>query len=240
MIQLQKITKSFSSLYKPVINGLDLFILKGEFLVLIGGNGCGKSTLLKLISGEHRPDSGVIYRKEKVAQVVQDVKLGTLAELTLLENIALSEVSKPKFKFYCRFKSDILKKIKTLNAGLEKYIHQQVSSLSGGQRQMIATLMAIHSGSGILLLDEHTSALDPRMQTVLMDYTHRQIQQKQLTTIMITHNLRDALKYGDRLIMLNHGRIVFDVKGKQKQALKLNDLLELFYQHEHPEVVDDY
>ncbi|AGC49834.1 ATP-binding cassette domain-containing protein [Lawsonia intracellularis] len=232
MINIIKVTKSFPGLFRPVINDISLYLERGDFCVFIGANGCGKSTLLKLISSEYQADSGAIKLSGDVAQVVQDVNLGTVPEMTLLENIALSEIIKPKLLFYKRYKDQILQKLKELDGGLEDYINQPLKMLSGGQRQMIATLMAIISGRQILLLDEHTSALDPKMQTLLMEYTHQQAINHGLTTIMITHKMDDAIKYGNRLIMLHQGKIVLDIHGAQKKAMTVQGLLTMFHQYE--------
>ena len=232
MINISKVSKSFSGIFRKIIDDIDLSLERGDFCVMIGANGCGKSTLLKLISGEYKVDSGMIKCDGDVAQVVQDVNLGTVPEMTLLENIALSEIKRPKILFYKRYKEQIIQKIKELDIGLEEYIDQPLKMLSGGQRQIIATLMAINSGRQILLLDEHTSALDPKMQMLLMEYTHKQVIKLGLTTIMITHKMDDALKYGNRLIMLHQGKIVLDVKEAQKRAMTIKDLLTMFHQYE--------
>lgn len=237
MIKISSVTKSFQGLFKPVLVDLNLSLEPGEFCTLIGSNGCGKSTMLKLISGEHKADFGQIELQEKVAQVVQDVNLGTVPEMTLLENIVLSEIKKPKLLFYGRYRELVIKRLKELNIGLEKYIDQPLKMLSGGQRQMVATLMAINSGRKILLLDEHISALDPKMQNLLMEYTRQKIEKYRLTTIMITHKMDDAIKYGNRLIMLHQGKIVFDVRDKKKQALKVQDLLSMFHQYEDQNLI---
>ncbi|MFO1256958.1 MAG: ATP-binding cassette domain-containing protein [Gammaproteobacteria bacterium] len=232
MINMKKVMKSFHGHFRPVIDEISLSLEPGSFCVLIGANGCGKSTLLKLISGEHKPDSGDIKLSGDVAQVVQDVNLGTVPAMTLLENIALSEIKKPKFQLYRRYKDQVIQKLKQLNIGLEEYINQPLKMLSGGQRQIVSTLMAINSGRQILLLDEHTSALDPKMQSLLMEYTHEQIIHRGLTTIMITHKMDDAIKYGNRLIMLHQGKVVLDIQGYQKKVMTVQGLLEMFHQYE--------
>jgi putative ABC transport system ATP-binding protein len=232
MINISKVTKSFPGHLKAVLDGIDLSLKQGDFCVLIGANGCGKSTLLQLISGEHTADYGEINRAGEVAQVVQDVNLGTVPDMTLLENIALSEIKAPRLLFYKRYKEEVICKLKALDIGLEGYINQPLKTLSGGQRQMIATLMAINSGCKILLLDEHTSALDPKMQALLMEYTHHQVRERGLTTVMITHKLDDAIKYGNRLIMLHQGKIVLDIQGEQKQTMSVQALLAMFHQYE--------
>ncbi len=237
MINITKVTKSFQGLFRPVINDVNLSLERGDFCVLIGGNGCGKSTLLKLISFEHKADSGAIKLSGDVAQVVQDVNLGTVPEMTLLENIALSEVITPKLLFYRRYKDQVIQQLKALDIGLEEYIDQPLKMLSGGQRQMIATLMAINAGRKILLLDEHTSALDPKMQTLLMEYTYKQAINLGLTTIMITHKMDDAIKYGNRLIMLHQGKVALDIQGAQKKAMAVQDLLAMFHQYEDQRLI---
>ncbi len=232
MINISKVTKSFQGLSRPVLNGVSLSLERGSFCTLIGANGCGKSTLLKLISGEYEADSGEIKLESDVAQVAQDVNLGTVPEMTLFENVALSEITKPKLLFYRRYRDPVIQNLQELNIGLEKHIDQPLKMLSGGQKQMIATLMAINSGRKILLLDEHTSALDPKMQILLMKYTHEQAIKHELTTIMITHKMDDAIKYGNRLIMLHQGEIVLDVQGEQKKSMNAQDLLKIFHQYE--------
>ncbi|GHU16126.1 ABC transporter [Alphaproteobacteria bacterium] len=241
MLQLNNITKSFSGVFEPVLKGIDFSLEPKDFCVVIGANGSGKSTLLKVISGEHKPDSGKIKRRGLISQVVQDVSRGTIPAMTLLENVALSQMrnKKPKFSFYSRYKKEVMEKIEALNIGLEKYIDQPLGALSGGQRQTIATLMAINSGGQILLLDEHTSALDPKMQVTLMEYTVKSVLEQQLTTMMITHNMEDAIRYGNRLIMLHKGRIVVDMKGKEKAELDAKTLLSLFHKYEDQSLLSE-
>jgi putative tryptophan/tyrosine transport system ATP-binding protein len=232
MLYINKAKKSFQGLSRNVLDEISLSLSKGDFCVLIGANGCGKSTLLKLISSEYAPDSGSIEVKGDIAQVAQDINLGTVSDMTLLENLALSAVKRPTFLFYRRYKLKSIEMLKELDANLEQYIDQPLKMLSGGQRQMIATLMAINSGNQILLLDEHTAALDPKMQNMLMEYTARKVAEHKLTTIMITHKMDDAIKYGNRLLMMHQGKIVLDIQGEEKQALKTQDLLVLFHQYE--------
>ncbi|MDR1597555.1 MAG: ATP-binding cassette domain-containing protein [Holosporales bacterium] len=234
MFELTDVKKSFSGMFAPILNGVSLRIEPGEFCVLIGANGSGKSTLMKVISGEHPVDAGRVTCDGGVAQVLQDVKLGTIASMTLLENLVISCVRKQRaaFSFYKRYKSDAIKKVEALGIGLEQYIDQPIGALSGGQRQMIATLMAVNSGSQILLLDEHTSALDPKMQAKLMENTANAVTEQHLTTLMITHNMEDAVKYGDRLIMLHKGRIALDIRGREKASLDARSLVSLFHEIE--------
>jgi putative ABC transport system ATP-binding protein len=238
MLELVNVKKSFSGTFKPVLNGLSLTLEPGEFCVLIGANGSGKSTLMKVISGNHTVDAGHVRRNGSVAQVLQDVRLGTIASMTLLENIVISCVSnqRARFSFYKRYKNYALEQIKSIGIGLEQYIDKPIGALSGGQRQIIATLMAVNSGSKILLLDEHTSALDPKMQTKLMEYTANAVAEQRLTTMMITHNMEDAVKYGDRLIMLHNGRIVRDIRGREKAELNVRSLVSLFHKIEESDL----
>jgi putative ABC transport system ATP-binding protein len=232
MLQIHNVIKSFPRIFEPVLKGITLSLREGEFCIIIGANGSGKSTLLKVVSGEYSADSGSVKRNGEVSQVVQDVNKGTIPAMTMLENIVLSRMKTPRFAFYRRYINEVADKIKSLNIGLEKFIDQPLGVLSGGQRQTIATLMALHSGCKILLLDEHTSALDPKMQKMLMEYTARSACELGLTTLMITHNMEDALKYGDRLIMMHRGRIVVDLKENEKSELKLQSLLEMFHKFE--------
>lgn len=232
MIKMKKVLKIFDGFSIPVIKELDLNIKKGDFCILIGANGSGKSTITKLISGEHKADAGVIDLQGKVAQVTQDINAGTIAEMTLLENISLILSSKANLEFYERFRKEISEIVSAIGIDLETKLDLPLKFLSGGQRQVVATLMSIHSNREILLLDEHTSALDPKMEKILMDYTAKMIAQKSLTTLMITHKMTDAIKYGNRLIMLHQGKIVLDIEGDDKKSLKEEELLSLFHQYE--------
>jgi len=239
MLQLQNISKTFHGGFAPVLKDINLELKEGDFCVIIGSNGSGKSTLLKIITGEYEPDSGSITRESKISSVIQDVNKGTIPEMTLLENMALSimRTKNSGLSFYNMYKAEIIKQIKDAGIGLENYIETKLAHLSGGQRQMIATIMAINSGAGILLLDEHTSALDPKMQKHLMELTAKSIAQKKLTSLMITHKLDDAIKYGNRLIMLHKGSIVFNVEGAEKSKLTAKELLALFHKYEDLELI---
>ena len=239
MIELKNVKKSFANNFKPVLDSIDLTVNSGDFCVLIGANGSGKSTLLKVISGKYSCDSGTVICKDSISQVEQDVNAGCIPEMTLLENIALSMSTRPKLAFYSRNAKEIIEKIKSLNIGLEEYLNQPLKTLSGGQRQTIATLAAITSGRKILLLDEHTSALDPKMQALLMEYTAKLVTELGLTTLMITHKMDDAIKYGNRLIMLHQGKIVLDVAGSDKRSLKTTDLLQLFHKYEDETLITE-
>lgn len=241
---IKDLYKSFSDA-APTLCGVSLHVKKGQFCVIIGSNGSGKSTLLKTISGEHNIDAGRVFINEQdvtdmpihkraawISSVTQDIGKGTIEHMTLLENITLSllRAKKSTFAFYAQDVNPIVQAIGELGLGLENYIHGPLGALSGGQRQAIATLMAVLSNPDILLLDEHTSALDPKIQKTLMEYTVRKIQENGLTSLMVTHNLGDALRYGDRLIMIHRGKIVMDVSDKS--CLDQDSLLRKFHEYE--------
>ena len=249
MLELQHIKKSFSRGFQDkhiLFEDLNLTIGKNEFVVIIGSNGSGKSTLLKMISGAEAPDTGKIclgemnithlpiYKRANIiSRVVQDSYEGTVGEFTLLENLELAYYrgsSAPLFSKPPREKFE--DKLKTLPLNLGARLDQRMDSLSGGQRQVLSLLMATLGTPELLLLDEHTSALDPKTAKMLMEFTNSLIQEESVATLMITHNLQDAIQYGDRLIMLHHGKIIFDAKGDEKQALTLPKLLDLFHEVE--------
>ena len=244
MLRLRAVKKSFIGHFEPILKNIDLDIKAGEFCIVIGSNGSGKSTLMRSISGEYAIDSGEILidgkniamnnRSDYIATVTQDISKGTIAEMTLLENMILSDLrgKNASFSFYSKRREEILRVLKELNMNLEQYIDLPLRVLSGGQRQMIAILMAISSKPKILLLDEHTSALDPKTQSIIMDYSAINITKFNITSLMITHKLDDAINYGNRLIMLHQGNIVIDVSGKEKKNLKVSQLLQLFHKFE--------
>lgn len=244
MLFLFQVSKSFPSSFDPILKNLTLDLKKGDFCVLIGSNGSGKSTLLKTITGEYGVDFGKIIlnqeditkqslssRSKFISSVTQDIIQGTVGEMTLLENLVLSSLrgKKSTLSFYASEEERLLKPMEQLGLGLEKYIYTPLGHLSGGQRQMIATLMALFSKPNLLLLDEHTSALDPKTQKTLMGYTDQKIQEYGITSLMVTHNLEDALSYGNRLIMMHKGQIILDAKGEDKKSLTLQKLKNLFY-----------
>lgn len=244
MLTLTNISQSFSGRLEPVLKNIQLHLIPGDFCVLIGSNGSGKSTLLNLISGDNPPDTGRVMiqhhdvthknRSHAVAYVSQDVNKGTIPEMTLLENMTLSSsrAKKTGLSLYHRLANNIFKDIQSVGMGLEAHLHTPLCQLSGGQRQLIATLMAVTSNPDLLLLDEHTSALDPVMQQTVMAYTAKAMATRSLTGLMVTHNLSDALTYGNRLIMMHQGQIVFDVSGKAKSSLNMASVQALFHKHD--------
>lgn len=252
MLKLHHITKAFPR--GVLFKDLNLTIDKGDFVVIIGSNGSGKSTLLKMISGAQKPDRGDVilenrnitplplYRRAKfISRVVQDNLEGTVGEFTLLENLELAFYrgkSAPLFSKPPRQKFE--DKLKSLPLNLASRLDQRMDSLSGGQRQIMSLLMATLGTPKLLLLDEHTSALDPKTAQFVMQFTHDLVQAENITTLMITHNLQDAIHYGNRLIMLHHGHIVYDVRGTEKQSLTLPNLLNLFHKLEDQDLQGDF
>lgn len=249
MLHLQNIQKSFHS---NTLNELSLFndfnlnIREGEFVVVVGSNGSGKSSLLNLIDGQLEMDSGKIVfmnqdishqpsfkRRQMISRVYQDPSLGTSPSLTIFENMSLA-LNKGKSYSLTRCVQDSKKEVIThyvslLNLGLEEKLDVKVSWLSGGQRQALSLLMAVCSQPKLLLLDEHTAALDPKTSQHMMKLTKKLVEDFKMTTLMITHQLKDALDYGDRCVMLHEGSIVLDVIDEQKQHLQPKDLLTLFH-----------
>lgn len=244
MLTLSQVSKTFSGGFKPVLTNMNLQLKQGDFCVVIGSNGSGKSTLMKIIAGEYKPDTGKILlededvtkqdRNKSIAAVTQDVNQGTIPEMTLLENMTLSltRTKRMGFSFYKNRANQVIQEVQALGIGLEQYLHYPLSHLSGGQRQMVATIMAMTSTPKLVLLDEHTSALAPCAQRMVMTYTAQAIAKQRLTSLMVTHNLSDALHYGNRLLMLHQGQIVFDVANDAKANLTVNELLALFHRYE--------
>lgn len=245
-LTLNSLTKTFPGQFEATLKAINLTFEPGEFCILIGSNGSGKSTLLRCISGEYSLDKGQILLGEQdvtnsdrsafIASVTQDPNKGTIPEMTLLENLVLSQLRgrSAKLRFYrSKKQTEKMKRLlEKLDQNLESFLYQPVRTLSGGQRQMLATLMAIESHPHFLLLDEHTSALDPANQHQLMEYTAEAVKREKMTTLMITHHLDDAVRYGNRLLMLHKGRIVLDLKGEEKKALVTDKLLSLFHSYE--------
>lgn len=233
MIELKGITVTFQDKSFKALDNLNLTLKQGEFCILIGSNGSGKSTLLKTISKEYILDEGQIITP-RFSLVSQDINKGTITEMSCLENMVLSYIKYKGagFNFYSKYEQKMIEIIKELGIGMENNIHKPLASLSGGQRQMIATLMAFISEPELLLLDEHTSALDPKIQKKLMEYTLVNILKNGVTTIMVTHKLEDAINYGNRLIMLHKGRIYKDYNEEEKRNLTIDELFQLFHECE--------
>ncbi len=227
------------------IRGVNLDIPRSEFVTVIGSNGAGKSTLLNAVCGEARITSGAIEVDEQdvsawsaarrapiIARVFQDPMSGTCEDLSVEENLALAFNRDHKRGLRLALNSSKREKFRallaTLGLGLENRLGDRMGQLSGGQRQSVSLLMATLKPSSILLLDEHIAALDPKTGAAVMELTDRIVDEKQLTTMMVTHSMRHALDHGTRTIMMHEGRIVFDVSGDERAGLDVPDLLELF------------
>lgn len=248
MLQLNHIYKTFNhntANEKLVINGLSLHLCKGDFVTVIGGNGAGKSTILNLIAGVYPPDRGSIlldgqpithlreYKRAKyLGRVFQDPMMGTAANMEIQENLALAyrRGKMRGFRWGITNKEKLLfmEKLEGLNLGLETRMSSKVGLLSGGQRQALTLLMATLQQPKLLLLDEHTAALDPKTAERVLDLTQQIVSTNNLTTLMVTHNMKHAIQYGNRLIMMYEGNIILDVKGEEKSQLKVADLLQKF------------
>lgn len=248
MIKLSHINKIF---YKGTINekkaltNINLILNDGDFVTVIGGNGAGKSTLQNVISGVFMPDSGKVeidgiditnfpeYKRAKyIGRVFQDPMLGTASNMWIEENLTLAcrrgESRGLRWMVNDEQRDFFKKRLQELNLGLEDRMTTKVGLLSGGQRQAITLLMATIKRPQLLLLDEHTAALDPKTAKKVLTLTNEIITNDKITTLMITHNMKDALAYGNRLIMMDHGAIVYDVSGEEKKKLTVEDLLKKF------------
>lgn len=228
-----------------VFDNFNVDIKKGEFVTIIGSNGAGKSTLLNLISGNISVDSGLILldgkdvshkdefkRAKQIGRVYQNPSLGVSPNMTILENLSLAAnkgkrydlsfgINKKRIDYY----KELLTKI---DLGLENKLYNKVTLLSGGQRQALTLMMAVMSEPKLLLLDEHTAALDPKTSAKVMEITKEVVKEKGITTIMVTHNMKHALECGNRLLMMHQGKIIIDVKGKEKKNLTTEKLMEMF------------
>ena len=241
---------------KKALDGLNLELNEGDFVTVIGGNGAGKSTLLNAIAGVWKPDFGTIEidgvnvtgmaehkRAKYLGRVFQDPMKGTAPGMEIAENLCIASKRGIKRKFIRgvrRADRERYKKLlATLELGLEERLTSKVGLLSGGQRQAVTLLMATLNRPKILLLDEHTAALDPKTADKVLEITDRIVKENHLTTVMITHNMRDALNLGNRLIMMHEGRIIVDVKGEEKKKLTVDDLLELFVKASGKEFTND-
>ncbi len=238
------------------LNNLNLRIIEGDFITIIGSNGAGKSTLLNSIAGTFILDTGTIRigeedvtgwpehkRAKLISRVFQDPLLGTCPSATIEQNMALAK-KRGKWRGFsrgvkARDREGFRKRLKMLGLGLENRLVDRVGLLSGGQRQALTMLMATMVRPEVLLLDEHIAALDPKTAAQILKLTEEIVTQQNLTTLMITHNMKHAIQYGNRLIMLHQGRIISDVAGEEKKSLTVDDLLEKFYASSDEELVSD-
>ncbi len=241
---------------KLALDGLDLHIQEGDFVTVIGGNGAGKSTLLNAIAGVWKPDKGSIlidgvdvtnmpeYKRAKyLGRVFQDPMMGTAPDMEIAENLAIAarRGTRRGFRWGVRKaeREQYKKLLANLELGLEDRLSSKVGLLSGGQRQAVTLLMATLQRPKLLLLDEHTAALDPKTAAKVLELTDRIVAENKLTALMITHNMRDAIAHGNRLIMMHEGRIVVDISGAEKQKLTVEDLLGLFAKASGSHFADD-
>ena len=230
---------------KRALSGLNLELADGDFVTVIGGNGAGKSTLLNAISGVWKPDFGTVEidgidvtnmpehkRAAYLGRVFQDPMKGTAPDMEIAENLAIAARRGTKRKLVWGVRRAEREEYKTLLAqldlGLESRLSSKVGLLSGGQRQAVTLLMATLKKPKLLLLDEHTAALDPKTAAKVLEITDKIVNENKLTTLMITHNMRDAIDHGNRLIMLHEGRVIIDISGEEKKNLTVEDLLEMF------------
>ena len=259
MIELDNIHKTFNPhtvLENYVLRGLSLKLAAGEFVTVIGSNGAGKSTLLNTIAGEIFPDRGRVIidhqdvsqlpphrRAALVARVFQNPLAGTCANLSIAENLALALKRGQRRSLGLAVRGDYLKRFRDvlthLDLQLEDRLDDRIGLLSGGQRQAVSLLMASLTPSAVLLLDEHTAALDPKTAAFVLKLTEEIVAEQQLTTLMITHSMRQALDYGTRTIMLHQGKIAFDISGEEREKAQISDLLRLFEQQRGEAINDD-
>ncbi len=259
MLRIESIAKTFNAgtiNEKKALRDLSLHLKLGDFVTVIGGNGAGKSTLMNSIAGAFLVDAGKISidgdditrvpehkRAKYIGRVFQDPMMGTAAGMMIEENLAIAarRGKTPSLRWSSR-KEDYAwfqEMLKELDLGLENRLTSKVGLLSGGQRQAITLLMATMNQPKLLLLDEHTAALDPKTAEKVLDLTGKIVNKHRLTTLMITHNMRDALRFGNRLIMLHNGQIIIDVAGKEKSSLSIADLLKMFEQASGDEFAND-
>ena len=259
MLKITNLQKTFNPgtvNAKTALDGLNLHIKEGDFVTVIGGNGAGKSTLQNAIAGVWKPDFGTIEidgvdvtnmpehkRAAFLGRVFQDPMKGTAPDMEIAENLAIASKRGIKRRFIRGVrKADreyYRELLKTLDLGLEDRLSTKVGLLSGGQRQALTLLMATLQKPKLLLLDEHTAALDPKTAAKVLDATQKIIEKDHLTALMITHNMRDAIAYGNRLIMMYNGHIVVDVSGEDKKRLTVEQLLALFSRASGSDEVDD-
>ena len=259
MLELIDVCKTFNPgtvNEKVALQDLNLHLKKGEFVTVIGGNGAGKSTLMNSVAGVYGVDSGKIlidgvdvthmpeYKRAKfIGRVFQDPMMGTAATMQIEENMALAARRGERRGLMpgitAKERETYRERLKILGLGLEDRMTAKVGLLSGGQRQALTLLMAALQKPKLLLLDEHTAALDPKTAAKVLDVTTQIVEKDNLTTLMITHNMRDAITYGDRLIMMYNGQIAVDISGEEKKKLTVEQLLNLFSQASGSDEADD-
>ena len=259
MLKITNLQKTFNPgtvNAKTALSGLDLTLEDGDFVTVIGGNGAGKSTMLNAIAGVWKPDYGTIEvdgvdvtnmpehkRAAFLGRVFQDPMKGTAPDMEIDENLSIAARRGTKRKLLWGIRKGERERYKkllaTLELGLEDRLSCKVGLLSGGQRQAVTLLMATLNKPKLLLLDEHTAALDPKTAAKVLEITNKLVTENNLTTLMVTHNMHDAIAYGNRLIMMHEGRIAVDISGEEKKKLTIPQLLGLFEQASGNELTDD-
>ncbi len=258
MLQLINIHKTFNAgtvNEKPALQGVNLTLKQGDFVTVIGGNGAGKSTLLNAVAGVFTIDEGHIsidghevtrlpeYKRARLlGRVFQDPMMGTAADMMIEENLALAyrrgERRGLSWGISNKEREEYKKLLATLDLGLESRMTSKVGLLSGGQRQALTLLMATMKKPRLLLLDEHTAALDPKTAAKVLEISGKIVKENNLTTLMITHNMNDAIAYGNRIIMMDEGKIILDISGAEKKKLTVEELLR-YFERSSGKVFDD-
>ena len=259
MLEIQNVHKTFNLgtiNEKIALNGVNLNLNPGDFVTIIGGNGAGKSTTLNAIAGVWPIDEGNIIvdgvdltrlsehkRAVHLGRVFQDPMIGTAATMSIEENMAIAarrgEHRGFRWGISKKEREQYKEQLKELNLGLEERLSSKVGLLSGGQRQAITLLMAAMKTPKLLLLDEHTAALDPKTAAKVLEISDKIIEENQLTAMMVTHNMKDAIAHGNRLIMMHEGRVIYDVSGEEKKKLHVSDLLAKFEEASGGEFAND-
>lgn len=259
MLEIKNIYKTFhpgTINEKKALNGVNLTLEDGDFVTVIGGNGAGKSTLLNMVSGVLTADAGQIlidgidvtglpeYKRAKyLGRVFQDPMMGTAADMWIEENLALAARRGQKrllrWAITKKEREEFREMLRPLGLGLENRLSTKVGLLSGGQRQALTLLMAAMKHPKLLLLDEHTAALDPKTAATVLELSDKFIAEGKLTAMMVTHNMKDAITHGNRLIMMHEGRIILDIRGEEKKKLTVEELLEEFSKASGAEFVND-
>lgn len=259
MLEIKNVYKTFhpgTINEKKALNGVNLTLEDGDFVTVIGGNGAGKSTLLNMVSGVFTADAGQILidgidvthlsehkRAKYLGRVFQDPMMGTAADMWIEENLALAARRGQKrllrWAITKKEREEFREMLKPLGLGLENRLSTKVGLLSGGQRQALTLLMAAMKKPKLLLLDEHTAALDPKTAATVLALSDKFIEEGKLTAMMVTHNMKDAIVHGNRLIMMHEGRIILDIRGEEKKKLTVEELLEKFTKVSGAEFAND-
>lgn len=258
MLELQGIRKTFypgTPNEKKALNGVDLHLNVGDFVTIVGSNGAGKSTLFNAISGVFSVDEGMIRLDSKnitnmkeykraydIGRLFQDTMKGTAPNMTIEENLALAYSRKAGKSFFAVNRQDreyFTELLRQLDLGLESRMKAKVGQLSGGQRQAVSLLMSTISQPKLLLLDEHTAALDPATAQKVLDITTRIVSEGRITTMMITHDMQAALTLGNRTIMMDDGKIIFDISGEERAKMTVEDLLECYHENSRKKLTND-